>query len=76
MEDSVVLIDGRKIREVGRGIRVPDDALVYDASDMTVMPGLIESHNHPLRERGLTEPGFKKFYDNVVHSPALAMDLN
>lgn len=70
--DSVVLIEGKRIKDVGR-IPVPTDAEIIYASGMTVMPGLIECHNHPLGERDFTEPGFKKYYDNIVHSPALGL---
>lgn len=49
------------------------DAKVFDANGLTVMPGLIEGHNHPLGEREFSDPGFKKYYDNMVNSPALAL---
>ena len=65
-----------KIRD-GRIMEVGDvktgDATVIDADGLTVMPGLIEGHNHPLGEREFADPGFKKYYDNMVHSPALAL---
>ena len=61
----------------GRIVEVGDvkkgNAAVVDAEGLTVMPGLIEGHNHPLGEREFTAPGFKKYYDNIVHSPALAL---
>lgn len=51
----------------------PGDAETIDAEGYTVMPGLIEGHNHPLGEREFNDPGFKKYYDNMVNSPALAL---
>jgi N-acyl-D-aspartate/D-glutamate deacylase len=49
------------------------EAKFIDANGLTVMPGLIEGHNHPLGERDFRDPGFKKYYDNMVNSPALAL---
>jgi imidazolonepropionase-like amidohydrolase len=75
ISDSAVVIDGKTIAAVGkRGrVKVPGGAEVIDASGKTVMPGLIESHNHPLGERDFSDPGFKKYYDNLVTSPALGL---
>jgi len=75
VENSAVVIDGKTIKAAGsRGtVRVPSDAEVVDAGGRIVMPGLIESHNHPLGERDLSDPGFKKYYDNLVTSPALGL---
>jgi len=72
VEDSAVVIEGKKIKSVGkRGeVEVPSGAEVIDASGMTVMPGLIESHSHPLGERGF-EPGFDKYYDNLLSASIL-----
>ncbi len=74
LEGSVVVIEGKKIREVGRkgDLDMPSGAEVLDALGKTVMPGLIESHTHPLGERSL-EPGFRKYYDNLVSSPVLPL---
>ena len=74
VDDSVVVIEGRRVKAVGRrgGVEVPSGAEVIDASGKTVMPGLIEAHTHPLGERSL-EPGLRKYYDNMVSSPALPL---
>ncbi|MDH5199522.1 MAG: hypothetical protein OEW93_01440 [Candidatus Bathyarchaeota archaeon] len=74
LEGSVVVVEGNKIRAVGRkgDVDVPSGAEVLDASGKTVMPGLIEAHTHPLGERSL-EPGFRKYYDNLVSSPVLPL---
>jgi imidazolonepropionase-like amidohydrolase len=69
-ELDVMIRNGRilEIGDLNRG-----EAKVIDAEGLTVMPGLIEGHNHPLGEREFGDPGFKKYYDNMVHSPALAL---
>ena len=48
LEDSAVLIDGDRITAVGaRGaVAVPPDAEVVDFSGMTLLPGLIDTHDH------------------------------
>jgi len=47
-EDVLILIEGDKIVRVGKAeaILPPADAQVIDASDKTVMPGLIDAHVH------------------------------
>ena len=48
IDDAVVLIAGGTIASVGRigQLGVPSGARVIDASGMTIMPGLWESHGH------------------------------
>ncbi len=48
VENSVVLIRGRDILAAGPRARVgiPDDALTYDVSGKTILPGLIDGHVH------------------------------
>jgi imidazolonepropionase-like amidohydrolase len=74
VEDSVVVIEGKKFKAIGKKgeIDIPAGAEVIDASGKVVLPGLIEAHTHPLGERGF-EPKFKKYYDNLVSSPVLPL---
>lgn len=48
VEDAVVLFEGKTIVEVGAEakVRIPAGAEVIDASEKTVMPGLIDTHVH------------------------------
>jgi imidazolonepropionase-like amidohydrolase len=46
LTNQVILIEGTRIRDVGANIAVPAGAPVIDLSNMTVMPGLVEAHNH------------------------------
>jgi len=42
-----VLIDGDEIREIGPpGLAAPEDALVIEAGDQLLIPGLINAHTH------------------------------
>jgi len=48
VDDSVIVIDGERIRAVGPRARVqlPDSATVVDAKGKIVMPGLVDVHCH------------------------------
>jgi imidazolonepropionase-like amidohydrolase len=46
VEDATVVIEGTKIKAVGKDIEVPKEAKVINATGKTVMPGLIDSHIH------------------------------
>lgn len=48
VENAVVLIQGQWIIAVGtaEAVSIPDDAQIVDASDCTVLPGLINAHVH------------------------------
>ncbi len=43
---ATILIQGSKIAAAGRGIEIPVGSQVVDATDKSVMPGLIDSHMH------------------------------
>jgi len=54
--NAIVLIEGTKITAVGSAssIRVPADAEVIDLGDVTLMPGLIDTHTHVLLQGDIT----------------------
>ncbi len=48
--DAVILIDREKITAVGSRLPIPQGATVLDLGDVTLLPGLIDSHTHLLLE--------------------------
>jgi imidazolonepropionase-like amidohydrolase len=46
LTNQIIVVDGARIREVGPAVAIPPGAQVIDLSNMTVMPGLVEAHNH------------------------------
>ena len=65
VNDATVLIDGERIQAVGprAAVALPPDTEIMDATGMTLLPGLIDCHDHLASKNydlagrwGLTEP--------------------
>jgi imidazolonepropionase-like amidohydrolase len=82
IKDSVIVIEGRKIKDVGKlgQIHIPSGAEMIDAKHRIVMPGLIDCHTHisaissPTKSTGF---GFLEWsnIDRAVRSVATARTL-
>lgn len=46
IEHGSILIKDGKIAEVGKSVKAPSDAEVFDAAGQYVMPGIIDCHSH------------------------------
>src|SRR5438445_7507080 len=44
--NSVVVVQGDKIVDVGSNVAVPGDAKVFELGDMTLSPGFMDAHTH------------------------------
>jgi imidazolonepropionase-like amidohydrolase len=46
IENAVILVEDGRFGAVGAGIAIPDGAQVIDLTNLTVLPGLVDAHNH------------------------------
>jgi imidazolonepropionase-like amidohydrolase len=46
LEPGEILIEGERIREIGKSVHHPPSARVLDLGDVTLMPGMIDAHIH------------------------------
>jgi len=44
--NQVILVENGKFTAVGPDVAIPAGAVVIDLSDLTVLPGLVDAHNH------------------------------
>jgi imidazolonepropionase-like amidohydrolase len=58
LENAVIVIEGNKIKEVGKNVKIPANARVIDLSAATVMPGLIDAHVHILLQGDITSEDY------------------
>jgi len=46
LQNQIILIENGKFKAIGANIAIPAGANVIDLSTMTIMPGLVDAHNH------------------------------
>src|SRR2546430_16879044 len=44
--NQIILIEAGKFTAIGANVTIPADAEVIDLSQLTVLPGLVDAHNH------------------------------
>jgi len=57
LENADVLVENGKIKAVGRGLTVPDGAVLIDATGKHISPGIIDCHSHAATDGGINESG-------------------
>jgi imidazolonepropionase-like amidohydrolase len=58
-DDVTILIEGERIRQVGRGLATPAGATVIDLGRSTCLPGLIDNHTHILLQGDITSAEYE-----------------
>jgi imidazolonepropionase-like amidohydrolase len=58
-EDATILVEGDRIRQVGRGLATPPGATVIDLGRSTCLPGLIDNHTHILLQGDITNAEYE-----------------
>ena len=46
LNNQIILIENGKFKAIGPNLAIPAGAEVIDLSNLTVMPGLVDAHNH------------------------------
>jgi imidazolonepropionase-like amidohydrolase len=59
-EDVTILVEGDRIRQVGRGLGVPAGAALIDLGRSTCLPGLIDNHTHVLLQGDITSAEYEE----------------
>ena len=58
--DVIILVQGNRIREIGRNVTIPPEAQTIDLSSATVLPGLIDAHTHILLQGDITTAEYEE----------------
>jgi imidazolonepropionase-like amidohydrolase len=46
LTNQIIIVEGSRFRDIGPNVAIPAGATVIDLSQLTVMPGLVDAHNH------------------------------
>jgi hypothetical protein len=68
--NQVILIEGERIRAVGPNLTIPAGAEIIDLSKLTVLPGLVDSHNHMALTHSTFPPIRNSLYFNYITKPS------
>ncbi len=68
IDRGTVLVEGNKIKAVGRNISIPSGTKVINCSGKTIMPGIIDAHAHGNHfNSGLTQQQSWTYYVNLSY---------
>jgi imidazolonepropionase-like amidohydrolase len=62
-----ILIKGNRIAEIGKNIKIPNEAQIINLSNATVLPGLIDAHTHVLLQGDITQAE----YDEQIYKESI-----
>src|SRR5947209_3119646 len=77
INNAVIVVEGDRVKAVGRNVAVPPGARILDLGDVTLLPGLIDCHTHvmlePEDERGMPPVVTKSQAFRTVEGVAAAL---
>ncbi|HVW14159.1 MAG TPA: amidohydrolase family protein [Mucilaginibacter sp.] len=77
IQNGTIVIDRNKIAAIGKAddVQIPADALVYDATGKTIMPGIVDvhAHLHPSPD-GISPQQDWNYYANLAYGVTTAHD--
>ncbi len=75
IEGGTLVVEGNRIIAVGKGVTVPADAKVIDATGKTIMPGLVDVHAHLGTFRlGMSPQKQWSYYANLAYGVTTTHD--
>ncbi|EMR02310.1 amidohydrolase family protein [Cesiribacter andamanensis] len=75
IEGGTLVVEGNRIVAVGKGVAVPADAHMVDASGKTIMPGLVDVHAHLGTFRlGMSPQKQWSYYANLAYGVTTTHD--
>jgi imidazolonepropionase-like amidohydrolase/Tol biopolymer transport system component len=74
IENGTILIEKGRIKAIGAAaeVSIPADVPTFDASGMTIIPGIVDTHGHPHFSTKLKGPEGQILHENVEYLASLA----
>jgi imidazolonepropionase-like amidohydrolase/Tol biopolymer transport system component len=68
IERGTILVEGNKIKSIGKNVSIPPGAKVINCSGKTIIPGMIDAHAHGQHfNSGLAPQQFWPYYANLAY---------
>lgn len=75
LEGATLVVEGNRIKALGKNIPVPEEAYVVDASGKTIMPGIVDVHAHLGTFRnGMSPKKQWSYYANLAYGVTTTHD--
>lgn len=71
LNNQIILIENGKFKSIGPNLAIPAGAEVIDLSNLTVMPGLVDAHNHLALTYKVVPERNIYYYTYITESTAL-----
>ncbi len=71
LSNQIILIENGKFKEIGPSVKIPAGAEVIDLSALTVLPGLVDAHNHLALTYKVVPERNIYYYTYITESSAL-----